>query len=96
MDHTFACGSSTFYLCDAMLMRVYATAFLFVYVSVCLYFTCMLCIKMAKHFVKILLPPDSAIILVFYHQGSLLNSDGLTFNGVLNTRQEGVRKLDDF
>jgi len=33
---------------------------------------------MPKHFVTILLLPDSPIILVFRHQGSLLNSDGFT------------------
>jgi len=40
-----------------------------------------LCIKTAKHFVEILLPPDSPIIMVFRHRGSLLNSDGFNPNG---------------
>jgi len=38
-----------------------------------------LCIKTAKHFVEILLLPDSPTILVFRHRGSLLNSDGFSF-----------------
>jgi len=46
--------------------------------SVCQY-VC-LCIKMAKRFIKILLPPDSPIILVFCHRGSLFNSDSITPN----------------
>jgi len=65
-----------------MLARVYATEFL----SVCLCVKHMLCKKTAKNFVEILLPPDSPIILVFHHQGSLLNSDGFTLTGVPNTR----------
>jgi len=40
--------------------------------SVCLCVTGVLCIKTAKRFVEILLPPDSPIILVFWHGGSLL------------------------
>jgi len=51
-----------------------------VYLSVCLCVTCMLYIKTAKLFVKILLPPDSHIILVFRYRGSLLNSGGFTLN----------------
>jgi len=39
-----------------------------------------LCFKMAKHFIKILSPPDSFIILVFHHWGLLLNSDSFTPN----------------
>jgi len=59
--------------------RVYATAF----PSVCLCVIRVLCIKSAKHFVKFLLPPDSSIILVFRHRGSLLNSYSFTPNGRL-------------
>jgi len=62
-----------------MLARIYATAIPSVCLCVC--DTRMLCIKTAKHFVEILLPPDSPIILVFRHRGSLLNSDGFTSNG---------------
>ena len=47
-------------------------------ISIRLCVTCVLCVKMPKHFVTILLLPDSPIILVFRHQGSLLNSDGFT------------------
>ena len=50
----------------------------FVCLSVCA--SHVLCIKMAKHFIEILLLPDSPIILVFHHWGSLLNSDGFTPN----------------
>jgi len=49
--------------------------------SVCLCVTRVLCIKTAKRYVKILLPHDRPIILVFRHRGSLLNSDGFTSNG---------------
>jgi len=52
------------------------------------------CIKTAKCFFEILLPPDSPIILVFRHWGSLLNSDDFTPNG--GTEYKGVRKLGDF
>jgi len=48
---------------------------------VCLYVTPVLCMKTAKCFVKILLLPDSPIILVFHHRGLLLNSDIFTPNG---------------
>jgi len=41
----------------------------------------MLCVKTAKHFVIILLPPDSPIILVFRPPGTLLNSESFTPNG---------------
>jgi len=61
---------------------------------VCLCVTRLLCIKTAKRFVEILLPPDSPIILVFRHRGSLLNSDGFTPNG--GSEYKGVRKLHDF
>jgi len=50
-------------------------------------------IKMAKHFIEILLPPDSPIILVFHHL-SLLNSDDFITNG--GTEYKGVRKLGCF
>ena len=49
--------------------------------SVCFYVTHMLCMKTAKRFVKIFLPPDSLIIPIFYHWGLLRNSDGFTSNG---------------
>jgi len=59
----FAAISLSFYPCDAMLAWVYATTFQSVYLCV----TFVLCIKTAKRFVKILLPHDSPIILVFHH-----------------------------
>jgi len=77
-----------------MSARVYATAFLSVCLCVCLCVTHMLCVKMAKHFVKILLLPDSPIILVFCHRGSLLNSDGFTTNGGVEYR--GDEKIGHF
>jgi len=61
---------------------------------VCLCVTHVLCVKTAEYFVKILLPPDSLIILVFLHRGSLLNSDGFTPNR--GAEYKGVRKLGDF
>jgi len=73
-----------------MLAWVYATAFS----SVCLYVTRMLCIKMAKHFVEILLPPDSPIILVFRHQGSLFNCTCFTPNG--GAEYKGSEKMGCF
>jgi len=84
-----------------MLAQVYAMAFSSVCLSVCLSaclsaclcVTRVLCIKMAKSFVKILLPPDSPIILVFHHQWSLLNSNGFTPNG--GAKYKGVKKLDN-
>jgi len=72
---------ASFYPRDATLARVNATAFPYVCLSVCPCVTRVLCIKTAKHFVEILLSPDSPIILVFRHRGSLLNSDGFTPNG---------------
>jgi len=80
----------SYYPRDAMLARVYATAFL----SVCLCVTRVLCIKTAKRFVEILLPSDSTIILVFRHRGSLLNSYGFIPNR--GAEYNGVRKLGDF
>jgi len=62
--------------------------------SVCV--TSVLCIKTAKGFVEILLPPDSLIILIFRYRESLLNSDGFTPNGGAEYNGGGVRKLDDF
>jgi len=50
-------------------------------VSVCLCDIRVLCVKTAKLFVEILLPLDSPVILVFRHQGLLLNSDGFTPRG---------------
>jgi len=76
-----------------MLARVYATAFpsVSVCLSVCrtrgLY-------QNGKHFVEIILPPDSRIILVFRHRWQLLNSDGFTPNG--GVEYMGLRKLGDF
>jgi len=75
-----------FYQHDAMLVQVYATAF----PSVC---QMRAFIKMAKHFVKILLPPDSPIILVFRHRRWLLNSNGFSPNRC--AEYKGVRKLGD-
>jgi len=57
-------------------VRRYASVGIYYSISVSLCVTHMLCIKMAKHFVKILLATDSPIILLFHHWGSLLNSDG--------------------
>jgi len=52
----------------------------------------MLCVlKTAKHFVEILLPPDSPMILAFCRRKSLLNSDGFTPNGAPNTRGGGEK-----
>jgi len=53
-----------------------------------------LCIKTAKHFVEILLPPDSPIILVFQHRGSLLKSDVFTPNG--GAEYKGGEKIGRF
>jgi len=65
--------------------RRYASAGICYGICICLCVTRVLCIKTAKHFVKILLPPDSPIILVFRHRGSLLTLDGFTLNGEPNT-----------
>jgi len=73
-----------------MLARVYAMAFL----SVCLRVTRVLCIKMAKRFVEILLTPDSPIILVFHHWRSLINANGFTPTRAPNTR--GGEKCGNF
>jgi len=54
----------------------------------CLCVKRMLCIKTAKRFIKILLPPDRPIILVFHHQGSLLNCDASPWSA----EYKGVRK----
>jgi len=62
-------------------------------ISVFLCVTCVLCIKMAKPFIKILLPPDSPIILVFHHWGLLLNSNGFTPNGMPNIRGEKIGRF---
>ena len=51
-------------------------------------------VKMAKHFVKILLPFDSPIILVFSHWGALLNSDGFTPNGGAKYKGGNLAILD--
>ena len=61
---------------------------------VCLSVSRVLCVKMAKHFVEILLPPDSPIILVFRYRGSLLNSDGFTPNG--DAECKGCPKIGRF
>jgi len=58
-----------FYQSDAMLHGYMLQHFR---LSVCLCVTCVLCIKIAKHFIEILLPPDSPIILVFRHHRWLL------------------------
>ena len=49
------------------------------------------CVKTAKHFVEILSPPDSPIILVFRHRVSLLNSDGFTHNGSAEYKGRGEK-----
>jgi len=81
---------NNFYQRDAMLARVYATAFPSVCLCVCRS-VChtRACIKTAKSFVEVLLPPDSPIILVFRHRGSLLNSDGATL-------KSGTKATDKF
>jgi len=63
-------------ICMFLPTRHYASATAFPTVCV----TRMLCMKTTKCFVKILLPPDVHIIVVFHHWGSLLNSDGFTPN----------------
>jgi len=70
--------------------RRYASLGICYGVSVCVSHACFVS-KTAEHFVKILLRPDSPIILVFRHRGSLFNSDGFTPNGGAEYR--GVRKL---
>jgi len=56
--------------------------------------TRVLCIKMAKRFVKILLPTDSPIILVFVTKGRCLTLMASPVTEAPNTG--GVRKLGDF
>jgi len=73
-----------------MLVRVYATSFL----SVCLCDTCVHYIKTAKRFIKILLPPDSPISLVFLHRVQCLTPMPSPITGASNTG--GVRKLGHF
>ena len=43
--------------------------------------TCVIWTKMAERIIKILSPSDRPIILVFWHVGKLLKSDGFTPNG---------------
>jgi len=62
--------------------------------SVSLCVTHMLCIKIAKRFIKIVLPPNSPIILVFVTEGHCLTMTASPLTGAPNTR--GVRKLGDF
>jgi len=50
----------------------YVTSDLKIVISVCLCDTRVLCIKMSKRFIKILLPPDNPIILVFVIEGHCL------------------------
>jgi len=73
--------------------RGYATAFPSVCLYVCLCVTRVLCVKTAKLLVKILLPPDSSIILVFRHRGSLLNSDSFTLNGGAEYKGEKIGRF---
>ena len=54
----------------------------------------MLCVKTVKLFVEILLPPDNPIILVFHHQGSLLNSNG--FIPIGGTEYKRGEKIGQF
>ena len=62
---------------DAMLSAVYATLIPSVRPSV----TRVYCIKTAERIIEILSLPDRPIIVVFCHQGSLGNSEGVTPNG---------------
>jgi len=65
----FAIALLSCYPSDAMLARVglYAMAIPSVCLCACLCAKYVLCIKTAKHFVEILLPPDSPIILLSRH-----------------------------
>jgi len=49
--------------------------------SVRLYVTRVICVKTAERIIKVLLPSDRPIILVFRHQGSLRKSEGFNPNG---------------
>jgi len=81
------CNTVSDVLSDFLLARRYASAGIglcygnSVCLSVCLCVTRVLCIKTAKCFIEFILRPDSPIILVSRHRGSLLNSDGFTPNG---------------
>jgi len=75
-----------------MLAPVYAMAIPTVCASVCLCVTRVLCIKTAKHFVEILLPPDSPIIL-FVTEDRCLIPTASPLMGAPNRR--GVRKFGD-
>jgi len=76
--------------------RRYASAGIWyrAFLCVCVCVIRVLCIKMAKRFVEILLPPDSPIILGFRHRGSLLNSDGFIPNGAPNSGWENWAIFD--
>jgi len=82
---------------DAVLVWVYAMAILSVCLPACLpaclsvCVTRILCIKIAKHFVEILLLPDSPIILVFRNRCLTLTASLLT--GVPNTRDEKIGRF---
>jgi len=52
------------------------------------------CIKTAERIVKILLPSDRPIILVYRHQGSLCKSEGVTPNG--GAKYKEVAIFDQF
>ena len=82
---TLYAPTSQFYPRDAMLARVYATAFPSVCLCVCVSHVCFV-LKRLNISSKFFLPPDSPNILVFRHRGSLLNSDGFTTNRAPNTR----------
>jgi len=89
-------GISEFYLHNAMLVRVYATAFLPVFLCVCVSHACFVSKQLnisSEVFYHLIVPPDSPIILVFRHQ-SLLNSDGFTPND--GTKYKWVRKMGNF
>jgi len=56
----------------------------FLFVSLCV--TRMLCIKIAKHFIEIVLPPNSPIVLVFVTEGRCLTLMASPLMGAPNTR----------
>jgi len=62
--------------------------------SVRLSVTRVYCIKTAERIIEILLPPDTPIILVFGHQGSLRKSGGVTPNG--GAKYKGVAIFDQY
>jgi len=65
-DASVLSRANNFYSATAMLSAVYV-------VVVCLY-----CIKTAKHRITQITPYDSPLTLVFWHQSSVQNSNGIT------------------